>query len=389
MHLVALDEHGFRNIDGADYVERMTLAPDSSLWAGGSGGLVRVQGTTVTQINMDDAPEGLTAIATDPAGRVWTLGYEAVGRWDGERWATQPFSEIDSSIEFTSGLAVSPDNVVWLSTMDAVFRFDGKAWTKVELGTDLAEASMFGKLSAAPDGSLYLGANAMLLRHAEGTWSTLDPPWRMADADLFAPGPNAVIVQATSGGELGLRKMGQLETKQLEQLEIQGRHIAQINMDAAGRVWVLTDHGPAVWDPSGGVVQWGPATVPELTGRVESLFVAGAGPTELPAPGAALTGTVVGRLIVNGQAQAGATVQLCARPEMFYAGDSPCADAAMHRESPTDAQGRFRLETVPVASLGFAFKLGDNWKLPMGASCCMKLEPPAVLDLGDLQLTDE
>lgn len=388
--LIKLDEQGFQRVasDSSLSISQFALARDGTLWAGGVTGLYRIADTGAQAVDMTGAPDGLRAMAVDPAGRVWVVGYEQIGRYESQGgaqgWVTLPLADIDATIEHASALAADANGRILLGSMHALHVWDGATWHAHDFGPSDQEP-MLGTLRASVDGSrIVLGNHGGTLERVGDEWRRIDWTLPLADDELLALGPDGSIVQASIDGKLAIKSGSETELLQLAELGFTGTDIRALFVDEAKRVWLSTDAGLTIIDAARKLVSYPPSSVPEFDGRIESLFVLGAGPTTLPSTGPMRTGTVTGTLIVGGTPVAHANVELCPSAKLLYRGASPCDGAPVHMKATTDDDGRFRFEHVPVADLSFVFRLGDTWKMGLGPTCCRKLEAGGALDLGDV-----
>jgi hypothetical protein len=383
-----LDDGGFRPLATSVALSSFALARDGTLWAGGVGGLARIDGERVEAVDMDGAPKGLLDLAVDPAGRVWVVGYDAIGRHDDRGWVTMPHAEIAADLDHARSIAATADGHVLLAAMRGVYAWDGASWTREGFAADLfARDPMFGVVRASVDGEhVALATSDGVIEGVDGAWRRVDWDLRMGDDDLLDVGPGGRLAQPSIDGRLVIRRGGEIEDLRLAELGVRGRDISALVIDDATRVWLVTDAGLEILDAERTPTTYPASSVPALTGRLEGLIVLGEGPAALPEPGPLRTGAVSGRVLVDGEVAAGVEVEICARPELIHEGDSPCATAPLRRATTTDADGRFRLDDVPVAHMGFALRFGAQWKLIMGPPCCLELEPGGVLELRELAL---
>jgi hypothetical protein len=205
---------------GAD-VTAAVEAPDRSLWAATSDGLViHVVGATRSQINVPAPSARVVSIAADDAGRVWCgLAVESdgnpawasmngwVSRFDGTGWARFDAGTATPLGGSAWAIAMLPGGSVVVATTEGVARFDGSSWTNLTAGAPAPAGPT--SVAVAPDGSLWTaGASpadgVTTVGHlSEGSWTLFGP----ADG-LPGAGPEAIplsTVATTDGVFVGTR----------------------------------------------------------------------------------------------------------------------------------------------------------------------------------------
>jgi hypothetical protein len=163
----------------------------------------------------------------------------------------------------------------------------------------------------------------------------------------------------------------------------------EVAIDGGGRIWLATDQGVVVLDGTGKLLtQWAPGTIEALRGEVTHVLVMGSGPAQLPAAGAAATGTVTGKIIKAGSPVVGAEVQICNSPSLVFS-STPCGDKPFKQTVKTDAGGAFKVPDVPIGSYGFAIRPpGGKWLITLGSDCCTQMKKRQEYDVGTLKLDE-
>ena len=138
-------------------------APDASLWAATTDGLVlHWSGSSWTTLDpgrpVPNSRAVISAIAVDAAGRPWIgwsqdpfPGIGAVSRFDGSGWTS--FNGKDAAPLDRAVLAITPlsDGVVWVATYGGLARFDGTTWTDEAVPSPAARESV----AAEQDGTIW------------------------------------------------------------------------------------------------------------------------------------------------------------------------------------------------------------------------------------------
>jgi hypothetical protein len=383
--VVMLDGGAVKMVQPIQYmVKGLTAASDGSVWVAAIDGVYRIERDKSTEVNSD----GVDAVAPVSAKDAWALSYDGVSHYDGSSWAKEDKAALGAGDALLRDIAVADDGAVWVVASSSVHRKKkGGAWEKVDLSKATGPGDpFFERVVRGPAGSVYLSYMKGLLVKTGEEWQPLQ-----GDFGFGAPRDISVATQGRVGAVSGMDDGFIVEaagTKKLSAAStgIKAKRFESLALDDAGRIWLATDNGLAVIDASGKLArQWEPGTLPGLEGAVTRLVVLGAGPTDLPAVGAAETGTVVGKVTKDGSPITSAKVEICASPSMIIT-TTPCGEAPFKKDTQTDATGKFTLTEVPIGSYGFAIQAGGQWVITIGSECCTKMKKGQEYDVGTIKL---
>jgi hypothetical protein len=322
----------------------------------------------------------LSDAALAPDGTVWATGMGHYARWNGswtieERAAREPF---------LSEVAVDGGGTVWLAGESAgLFRLRDGALEPVE-----TPGGRIRDLDVDPGGRLVVTAETAILARSGEAWTTLASGrhwgWSMrGDGALVVLGARGVEVIPTEGA--APRPIA------LDSLGVPAVGALGVGWDGAGRLWIDTDVGMVVLEPSlAQVARWYPrGTVDELRGTSGTSWIGAIGvPPALP-PAERPRGYVHGRLTRAGAPIAGAWVELCPDPSPRYDDDyggTPChadEDASGVPTTTTRADGTFHLLDVPEEDLDAAFSVEEGRWVIRDLDCCAR---PGEIDVGTVSL---
>jgi ligand-binding sensor domain-containing protein len=153
----------------SDWVKSIAIAPDGTPWLGGSGFVLRLDGTDWTSLTLPhghfgDSDSAITSVAITSEGEMWfATDGDGVFHLDGEAWAHYLPSDGLASSTVTS-IAAAPDGTLWFGTDSGVSRFDGETWTTVTSADGLV-SNRVTVITVAPDGALWFGTDAGLSRY--------------------------------------------------------------------------------------------------------------------------------------------------------------------------------------------------------------------------------
>lgn len=292
--------------------------------------------------------ETLHKIAVDEKGDVYVASLEKMFTKRGGTWTSQGFKELYKGEEtvFVSGLTLFGGEVYMVSS----------SGVKTVEGKTIKLPAEYGILSISSGGS--------------GT--------RAADGTLALYGSDEIYVVAPDG---------KITHKKLETMQgIKGSSVDGFAVDGQGRRWLGVAGQLYILDKDDKVLQTWP--VGSLPGAIRFVSVVGAGPELPPAPDPVVKAPVKGRLVVDGAPVKNTEIVACGSPHLFVTGKTPCSDQPVELAGKTDDEGKFRFESVPRGSYGFAWREGGSWKITLGGSgsCCAKLTDGQEFDMNDLQV---
>jgi hypothetical protein len=151
---------------------------------------VRPVAPTEQQPSLAPSLNAVSDLAFAPDGSLWAATSGGVVRWEIASETPTIFTEVDGLLGSPDGIDVAPDGTVWVTAGDWVARYDG-TWTSF---TDFGGVEYVripsGAVVALPEGEAWFWAdmtpNAGLLHFDGATWSTVVAPadWLVVD-DLW------------------------------------------------------------------------------------------------------------------------------------------------------------------------------------------------------------
>ena len=115
---------GWTTYETINDIRDLAFAPDGTLWAATSGGLVHwnLDARTYTRYPIEGR-----AIALAPDGTLWLAMEQGLCRFDGV--SCEVYTDADGTIGTDAqAVAVTTDGAVWVGTGQGVDRFDGQSW---------------------------------------------------------------------------------------------------------------------------------------------------------------------------------------------------------------------------------------------------------------------
>jgi uncharacterized repeat protein (TIGR01451 family) len=176
--------------DADDPFYDMTVAKDSTIWAGSRKGLWHFDGTIWTQYTNANTngnlPDGaIDELVVEENGTVWfsitTLsnGFRRLARFNPTNGQTQILNASNSP--FSNWLVwemdIAPDGAIWIVNIsEGLIRYKNGIFTEIDI-TALGIANQdLGRMSFAPDGKLWITvANLGLANYDGTTWTTITP----------------------------------------------------------------------------------------------------------------------------------------------------------------------------------------------------------------------
>jgi ligand-binding sensor domain-containing protein len=161
-------------------VEAVAQDPAGVLWASGSGGVFRFDGTGWLPVSTPPSGE-IGGLTIDAGGDVWVATITGVMRFNGSTWKVYTAENSGLPSNFVTVLAPAAGGGVWVGTDRGLASFDGRrGWTLYTEATSGLAADVITAIEPAPDGTLWVGAfDGQLwpyhggLSHFDGTtWTT-------------------------------------------------------------------------------------------------------------------------------------------------------------------------------------------------------------------------
>jgi ligand-binding sensor domain-containing protein len=230
-------------------ISALRLSDDGHLWAGGSGGLNEFDGQNWRAYITDNGLGNLgraSAIAFDPAGRVWFGSSLAeVSVFDGQRLTvyTNPSRPQSGGVR---ALVIDQEGQLWLGAEQGLGRFDGQSWTIYTAADGLA-SDQVNALAVDGAGQLWIGTNQGLTRFDGHNWQNY------AVDDLKKDYIKALLVdpagQIWAGTSGGLRRFdGQSWSDFTTADGLVGDDVQALAADGTGQIWVGTTAGLSRFD---------------------------------------------------------------------------------------------------------------------------------------------
>jgi hypothetical protein len=394
---ICLDGTGWKTFDKTNspirigQIKDVAACADGTTWISDSSGLVSTDGTVWMSHTDAVGSTGFEAIACDPKGGVWLGGYDTIGHYDGMTMTSYPVSNLGTAkyVNQVHDVALAPNGDVWVTTANSVARFDGTTWKAWEKGNGFTTDVFFEKVIVDTKGVVWAAVGSGFMRFDGERWSPFRQDFLSQVKPIALDGAGRLWVGTYSKGLAVFNGKGWIRYTTANS-PLPSDCITALQVDANGRVWIGTDWGLAILDGT----KWQSYHMSDsglLDNEIYSLAVAAKGPP-LPAPAPKQPGSLVGRLVKAGVAQAGLQVEACVQYiGMMYSGKTPCADQVFHKLTKTDADGRFAFNGLPVGKYGLAlqqsngkwlrltdgFKIGDREStVPEGGT----------FDFGDLEV---
>ncbi|MEZ4369149.1 MAG: hypothetical protein R2939_23120 [Kofleriaceae bacterium] len=364
------------------------VSASGAIYVTGIGGLWEIEDGKATDLRPKGSFDSYDHVALAPSGAIWLLGSSGLATLDGGIWTKTPKETFEDVL--LKDLVVDSSGRVWVATTKALWRQDGATWTRTDGTFTGTDQPFFGALAADGAGRVYVTSIRGIFVLDGGAWRKLGTAEDAGSTtyDELVVRSDGMVVASGGVDDLLIAPPGGVPiTTDAPTLGLEAKRLDVLAVDGNGRVWLGTDHGLAVIDAAGKLLQqYRPGTLPGVTGKVSVVAVIGGGPA-LPAPSTAVTGNVVGKVLRDGQPVVGAAIELCASPSTMFR-KTPCGDATLARAATTGKDGTFRLTDVPVGKHGFAIKPDDTWRILIGGECCAKLTAGADYDVGSITLDE-
>ncbi|MGB9634004.1 MAG: two-component regulator propeller domain-containing protein, partial [Chloroflexaceae bacterium] len=333
----------------------------------------------------------------DVQDRIWWVERTRITVFDSKTGAPEAsYVVVDATGEQSfpfEAAAIAANGVLWLGGLNVggsdLVAFDGTSWQSygepAALGLQVFESPK--ALLAHSDGRVLLATSGNLYT-IEGSALTPQIPDGLA-RDL--PGTIKQLIELPDGAVAmaSLEGIAIWDGQMLSRIRradgLPSNKVHTLAVDGAGRLWAGTEYGLAVQDGQGGWQTAVPSNSELGDSRIVAIAVLGA--PALPAPLQARTTTVSGRLLEGGAPVAGSAVQLCGETGQLFTGRRPCEGQSLELNATTDAEGRFRIENVPLATLSLAAQKGDGqWIIFLGGIPALSADQE--VELGDIKLDD-
>jgi hypothetical protein len=385
------------------------------LWVDNVGlATIAVDGTVSIQAN---TTPNVTAIALDGDGSLFVAVRDQVSRLrDGQLVPIPGKSPIQ-----IFDLRVAPDGGLWAAYLDQLVRYTGSAWKAEQsgLGSHVRGITFDGA------GRTFVAGDKLVVFENGGWKVVLDtsgidvekdklPGW----TEAIATPDGLVVLGCTYRVDIAKGKAtayylngGGIKHARLVGKELVGHNcfygglsrapgadkVIELNkesklnkgeqaVDGRGRVWVYDrERGFEITGLDGKVTKLPNGSIPELTGEVIALAVAGTGPDTLPGAREIARGRITGRIATAGKPAAGVSVEICRDPWRTYSKkSSPCSSKPDRLTATTDASGAFTIE-APLALYSIAAQVAGTWYgLPWLDTACKSMAAGAECNVGQL-----
>ncbi|MGD8463566.1 MAG: hypothetical protein PVI09_06835 [Anaerolineae bacterium] len=177
---------GWTMYHSLNHVYDLAFAPDGTLWAATSGGLVQWVLDPASYLRY---PLRATDLAVAPDGTVWLNTQWGLCHFDGAQCTVHAGDGAGPQTPILA-LAVTDQGTVWVATGQGASRFDGQAWKNYPLPVpvfDLAPAAGEEVWAATPDGVAH--------------YLSQEDAWLVYGTEQGLPASQAEVVAARPGGE--------------------------------------------------------------------------------------------------------------------------------------------------------------------------------------------
>ncbi len=163
-------------LGASDYLNRMWVASDTEIWAGGNTGIWRFDGTKWTKdASVPVQNKNVSYLWGTSSKDIWAATSTELFHFDGTAWTAAP---VDNGVTISSLTAIGGGSgpEVWLSsgTAGRLYRYAGgscspKCWTQIDLsGVTQSVRAIWG---SASDDLWAVGNNGLILRYDGQSWS--------------------------------------------------------------------------------------------------------------------------------------------------------------------------------------------------------------------------
>ena len=310
---------------------------------------------------------------------VWVAGYSGAARYDGTGWTDFPLEQIlgtQDPQEYPTAVVADAQGGVWVALSNSLAHHDGSQWKLYREGQGLNEKYYFSDLaldSQLRPWALHSGGLVFL---DNGTWRTLSFPLGVSVYDM-AIDPNDAVWVGTRDG-LRVYENGQWRSYDVSRGDKSAEAVNVLAHDGQGRVWLGTPWGVNVLDGT----QWTTyhmhtSDLPD--NDVDMLIVLGDGPP-LAGPLEKEPGQISGRVLENGVAVPGTTVEVCVEfLGIFFFGATPCADQPFQASTTTDDGGFFTIPNLPTGHYYVAVRSPNGeWRVLSSTTILGDVELPSI-----------
>ena len=235
----------------------LTEAPDATLWAGTTDGMVlRWNGSSWTSLDprASHPNASISAIAVDAAGHPWigwgadvaSSGAGGVSRYDGSTWTTFNANDLAPLGNAVWSIAPLPDGTVWVATEGGIVRFDGSSWTN-----ETSDPSFYSRtisVEAAADGAVWAAAGdtnsaAITVKQFDGhRWVWWGPPDGLpvvAGAAWVEPTKDGVYL----GTDVGIYRLANGRWLRLWPLDASATNLTPLIAISHDELWASNENG--------------------------------------------------------------------------------------------------------------------------------------------------
>lgn len=338
------------------WVNDMAVDDQGRLWVLGRDSVGLFDGSQLVQYRIGSSMSYFDALAVDSSGRLWVSREHGVNvNVRGDEWVSYDFPiEQGSTI---NDMAVDGQDRVWVATEEeGVWVLDGGRWSQHDLGLEPLESEEGVSVEAVAigqDGRVWAGHRKGVSVFDGQRWVTYGPGREADVPDLSSVRDLSIDAEGgvwavTFPGDAWVFRDGEWARYDRSNSGLLGGAGRAISIDLRGRVWILTDSHLTVFNG----VEWGSYTAGnsgfEPSFGRQHMAIPGEGPAVLPEPTGPGVGTVTGRFTRDGEPLPGAEMHVCwsMSPGPFFSGETPCTGEEYVATSGPD--GRFSLENVPM-----------------------------------------
>jgi RNA polymerase subunit RPABC4/transcription elongation factor Spt4 len=315
---------------GIESVKAIACDGENNLAVAYSGSLILSQQNAWKEIDISPlAPQEdpserivISDVLFDQSGALWVVGdWESVeggiAKYENQNWIR--FLEIPDMSEDINlhGLEEDSQGRIWAIYDDGLFSYDGQTW--IHYPSPMGERIWDSFIDS--DDRIWLTTSYGFASFFDGNWNYYE-----------------------------IENEGQSDDEP-----------SGIALDARGRLWLPTDWGLTIFDGE----QWTTYHMHDsdiASNDANSLAIQAGGPS-LPTLIEKESGSISGRIFLNGQPLVEANVEVCIKSlGMFYTGNTPCGNQPYIVRGKTDEEGRFTLTVFPGHYyLVFKGKDAEKW----------------------------
>lgn len=199
----------------------------------------------------DGLPNGdVQAITADRLDNIWVGTTEGVAIFDGSTWQvrTAPDFLIGNNVQ---SIKIDIEETVWIGTTTGISLFSRDSWRHLTKANGLASNNI-QTLFESQDGGFWVGTRDNGVSFSDRSWRFITTNDRLSDNQV-----TAMLTDRSGTTWVGTRNgLVRYTAGNIESVgELLGREIRVLAEDSQRRLWVGTDSGIAVFNPSAGDIE--------------------------------------------------------------------------------------------------------------------------------------